>query len=171
MQLLSPRIRIVLMLVIWLTAAGALVFWLSSARVRHVALAGGPAGSETLALTMAIAEVLNEYNPGFRLRVFETGGSAENVRLLESGQIEFGTIQADTPVPDGVVGITTLYHDAYHLIVRADSSIHTFSDLRNHRVAIPPVTSGQFNSFWFLAKSLRAARGAVERPAYGRGGR
>lgn len=151
MQLLSPRIRIVLMLMIWLIAGGALVLWLSAARVAHVALAGGPAGSETLALTLAIATVLNESNTGFRIRVYESGGSTENVRLLTSGQIEFATIQADTPVSDGVVGVTSLYHDAYHLIVRADSNIQTFADLRNQRVAIPPASSGQFNSFWFLA--------------------
>jgi TRAP transporter TAXI family solute receptor len=151
LQLLSPRIRIMLMLVIWLIAGGALALWLSAARVSNVALAGGPAGSETLALTTAIAEVLNESNTGFRLRVFETGGGAENLHLLETGQVDFGTIQADTAAPDGVVGVTTLYHDAYHLIVRADSEIYSFSDLRDRRVAIPPASSGQFTSFWFLA--------------------
>ncbi|MEH6569986.1 MAG: TAXI family TRAP transporter solute-binding subunit [Halioglobus sp.] len=151
MQLFSSRVRIALMLLIWLIALGALVLWLSSARVAHVTVGGGPAGSETLALAQAIAEVLNASNAGFDMRVFETGGSAENMRLLKTGQIDFGTVQADTPVPEGIVGVTTLYSDAYHLIVQVDSGIHTFSDLRNHRIAIPPSSSGQFYSFWFLA--------------------
>jgi TRAP transporter TAXI family solute receptor len=139
------------MLVIWLLAIGALVLWLSSGKMARVAVGGGPAGSESLALTLAIAKVLNESNTGFQMRVFETGGSSENLHLLESGRIDLATIQADTPAPDGIVGVTRLYHDAYHLIVRADSNIFSFSDLRGHRIAIPPRTSGQFNSFWFLA--------------------
>ena len=151
MQLLSPRIRIILMLIIWLISLGALILWLSSAKTTRITVGGGPAGSESLALSMAVAKVLNESNTGFQMHVFETGGSTENLRLLESGQIDVATIQADTAVPDGVLGVTTLYQDAYHLIVRAQSDIYGFSDLRNRRIAIPPVTSGQFGSFWFLA--------------------
>jgi uncharacterized protein len=159
MQLLSPRVRIVLMLLIWLIAVGALVLWLSSGAKTRITVAGGPAGSETLNLTSSIAEVLNKSNTGFEMRVFETGGSTENLRLLESGKIDLATIQADTPTPEGVVGVTSLYEDAYHLIVRADSGIFHFPDLRAHRVAIPPVTSGQFNSFWFLASHFGLAQG------------
>jgi len=150
-QLLSPRVRVVLMLVIWLIAMGALALWLGSSRIQRVTIAGGPAGSETLALVTAIAEVLNETEQGFVLRVFESGGSSENLRLISSGRVDMGTIQADTPVPDGVSGVTILYGDAYHLIARDDAQIASFADLPGRRIAIPPKSSGQYNSFWFLA--------------------
>lgn len=140
------------MLVIWLIALGALVLWLGSSKVQRVTIAGGPAGSETLALVTAIAEVLNEAEQGFVIRVFESGGSSENLQLLSHGRIDMATIQADTPVPDGVSGVTVLYGDAYHLIARDDAEIANFSDLPGHRIAIPPKTSGQYNSFWFLAR-------------------
>ena len=152
MQLLSSRVRIVLMFVVWLIAMGALALWLGSSRVQRVTIAGGPAGSESLALVTAIAEVLNEADQGFVIRVFESGGSSENLRLLSRGRIDMGTIQADTPVPEGVSGVTVLYGDAYHLIARDDAEITSFSDLPGHRIAIPPKTSGQYNSFWFLAQ-------------------
>jgi len=151
-QLLSNRIRLILMLVIWLIALGALALWLSSSKVQRLTIAAGPAGSETLALLTAIAEVLNEVEPGLSVRVFESGGSSENLRLLSEGRVDMGTIQADTPVPDGVAGVSVLYRDAYHLIVRDDAQIGNFSDLPGHRVAIPSRSSGQYNSFWFLAK-------------------
>ena len=151
MQLLSPRMRIVLMIIIWLVAAFALALWLSSTRLPRVTVAGGPAGSETLALTQAIAEKFNQAGVGIRMMVFETGGSGENLRLMDSGRIDMWTIQADTPATDGIQGIATLYNDAYHLIVREDLAIESFADLPGHRVAIPPRASGQFNSFWFLA--------------------
>jgi TRAP transporter TAXI family solute receptor len=139
-------------LVIWLIAMGALALWLGSSRVQRLTIAGGPAGSETLALVTAIADVLNKEEQGFVIRVFESGGSSENLRLLSRGRIDMATIQADTPVPEGVSGVTVLYEDAYHLIARDDAEIASFSDLPGHRIAIPPKTSGQFNSFWFLAE-------------------
>ena len=152
MQLLSPRLRILLMMIIWLVALFALILWLGSSRLARITVAGGPAGSETLALTTAIAEAVNGSNPGFRMIVFETGGSTENLRLLENKRIDMGTIQADTAASDDVLGVATLYNDAYHLIARDDADIHGFADLPGHRIAIPPVTSGQFSSFWFLAQ-------------------
>ena len=152
MQLLSSRLRILLMAIIWLVAMVALVLWLGGSRLARVTIAGGPAGSETLALTQAIADALNEAEIGVRVMVFETGGSGENLRLLENGRIDMGTLQADTPASDSVLGITTLYSDAYHLIARDEAAILSFADLPGHRVAIPAVTSGQYDSFWFLAE-------------------
>jgi TRAP transporter TAXI family solute receptor len=140
------------MLIIWVVAIIALVLWLGASKVQRVTVAGGPAGSETLALTSAIAEVLNEAELGFLVMVFETGGSAENLLLLEERRIDLGTVQADTPTSDAVQGIATLYKDAYHLIVRDDANVQSFADLPGNRVAVPPISSGQFGSFWFLAE-------------------
>jgi uncharacterized protein len=152
LQLLSPRLRIALIIAIWLIAVFALLLWLGGTREHRVALAGGPAGSETLALTEAIADVLNEKQLGFRIVVFETGGSHQNVTLLEEKRVDLGTLQGDTPASDRISGVTTLYQDAYHLIVNDESGIQDFADMPGHRVAIPPASSGQFNSFWFLAE-------------------
>ena len=151
MQLLSPRLRVLLMIVVWLVAIFALILWLSGSRESRVTVAAGRAGSETLALTQAIAKEINETKLGIRMLVFETGGSAENLRLLDSGRVDMGTIQADTPSTDGVQGMTALYSDAYHLIAREEAGIQSFADLPGHRIAIPPASSGQFSSFWFLA--------------------
>ena len=83
------------------------------------------------------AQALNAEQLGFTLQVFETGGSAENLRLLEQRRIDVGTIQADTPASDGVLGLTTLYTDAYHLIARDDIGIDSFADLPGRRIALP----------------------------------
>jgi TRAP transporter TAXI family solute receptor len=143
--------RILLMIVIWSVAIFALFLWLAGSRLTRVTVAGGPAGSETLALTTAIGDAINRAELGIRVVVFETGGSAENVRLLDDGRVDLGTIQADVAATDGIQGVATLYQDAYHLIVRDDLGINTFADLPGHRVAVPSRSSGQFGSFWFLA--------------------
>ena len=158
MPLQPSRIRILLMIILWLVAMVALVLWLGQSRLVRVTVAGGPANSETFALATAIADALNDAELGFQMIVFETGGSRENIRLLDSRRIDMGTIQADTPASDGVLGVTTLYNDAYHLIARDDTGIQSFADLPGHRIAIPPITSGQFNSFWFIADHYGISR-------------
>jgi uncharacterized protein len=157
LQLISPRLRIVLIASVWFIALSALVLWLGASRVQRLAIAGGPAGSETLVLTEAIATILNDKNLGFRLMVYETGGSRQNLALLEKGRVDFAEIQGDTPTSDGVMGVTTLYQDAYHLITRGESGVGSFPELAGHRVATPPASSGQFNSFWFLARHFGIA--------------
>jgi TRAP transporter TAXI family solute receptor len=157
-NLLSSRLRLLLMIIIWMVALLALFLWIGGSRLERVTIAAGPAGSETLGLANAIAEVLNEAELGLKVMVFETGGSSENLRLLQQRRIDLGTLQADTPTSPTVQGVATLYKDAYHLIARDDAQILSFADLPGHRIAIPPVSSGQFDSFWFLAEHYGIAR-------------
>jgi len=63
------------------------------------------------------------------------------------------TVQADSPASNSVQCVATLYKDAYHLIARDEVGIQSFADLPGHRMAIPPATSGQSTSFWFLVES------------------
>ncbi len=161
MQLFSPRVRLLLMLIIWLFAIGGLALWLSASQVQRLAIGGGPAGSESLALTTAIAEVINDANIGLDVRVFETGGSYENLRLLEKNRIDMAEVQGDIHASDAVAGVMRLYQDAYHLVVRDASTIENFPDLAGHRVAIPPGSSGQFKSFWFLASHYGLSPGVL----------
>ena len=150
-----------LILSIWLFALGALLLWLSGNQKQSLTIAGGPAGSETLALSTAIADVINASAIGIRVRVFETGGSGENLQLLEKGRVDLAEIQADISTSDAVSGVMRLYQDAYHLIVNDLSTIADFSDLAGKRVAIPPVSSGQYKSFWFLAEHYGIAKASL----------
>ncbi len=151
-MLASRRIRLLVVLVLWVATVLALVLWLGGRQQHHLSIAAGPADSETFALMTAIADALNEMDNGLEISVFETGGTAENMELLESGQIDIATVQADSRIPEEAMAIARLYPDAYHLVVNADAGIKHFSDLRDHRVAIPPAASAQNASFWFLAE-------------------
>jgi TRAP transporter TAXI family solute receptor len=111
-----------------------------------------------LTLSHAIADTLNEADLGLKMSVFETGGSAENLRLLESRRVDMATLMTDTLGSDKISAIITLYSDAYHLIARDEAGILSFADLDGKRVAIPPQSSGQYQSFWFLADHYRLDR-------------
>ncbi len=151
MQLFSMRVRLLLMLIVWLIAFAGLALWLSASQVQRLAIGGGPAGSESLSLVTAIAEVINNADIGVEVSVFETGGSYENLRLLERNRLDMAEVQADVNTSDAISGVMRLYQDAYHLVVRDDTMIENFPDLAGYRAAIPPGSSGQFKSFWFLA--------------------
>jgi TRAP transporter TAXI family solute receptor len=153
--LASKRIRLLLVLVLWVATVLALALWLGGRQQHQLSIAAGPADSETFGLMTAIADSLNEMDNGLEISVFETGGTTENMELLESGQIDIATVQADSLIPEEALAIARLYPDAYHLVVNADADIKHFSDLRGHRVAIPPTSSAQNGSFWFLADHYR----------------
>jgi hypothetical protein len=77
-----------LVLVLWIATVLALVLWLGGRQEHHISIGAGPAESETFGLLTAIADVLNEMDNGLEISVFETGGTTENMELLETGQID-----------------------------------------------------------------------------------
>jgi TRAP transporter TAXI family solute receptor len=148
---MEGRIRYIVVGIVWVATLTAVLAWFLAGQQARLAIAAGPGNSESFRLATAIAAVFNRSNPNILVDVFETGGSGENVRLLESGHVDFATIQADTPLNENVSAVASLYHDAYQLIVNDSTAIRDFSDLAGHRVAIAPVGSGQNQSFWFVA--------------------
>jgi len=149
------RSRLFLVLVVWVATVLAAGLWISGHVDDRISIAAGPAESETFGLLQAVADVLNGMDNDLYIEVFETGGTAENMELLETGQIDIATVQADSVIPEEALGIARLYPDAYHLVVNDESGIGHFSDLRGKRVAIPPQASAQNASFWFLAEHYR----------------
>src|ERR1051326_8600725 len=85
-----------------------------------------------------------------------TPGSIENLRLIDSGQLESGFAQADlagwayTGVNVFAAGgplrhlraIASLFPEAAHLVVRAESQIHSLSDLKGKTVSLGEAGSG-----------------------------
>lgn len=145
------RVRLWVIVLVWAVLLGAGATWLLKSAPARIAIAAGPAESETFEIANAIAKVFREANPGIAVDVYETGGSTDNVRLIREGRVDLATVQADVRVTDEVQGVASLYHDAYQLIATAASGIRSFPDLAGHRVAIPPTQSGQNRSFWFVA--------------------
>lgn len=148
---MNNRARYLVVGLVWFATLAALLVWVLSAREDRLAIAAGPGNGESFRLATAIAEVFNEQGNAARIDVFETSGSAENARLLDSGLVDFATVQADTHLGGRVNAVASLYLDTYQLIVNAESDIQEFEDLAGQRVAIAPTGSGQNSSFWFVA--------------------
>jgi len=149
---MEGRLRLIVVAIVWVATLFAILAWVVSTREVRLSIAAGPRSGESFQLASAIAQVFNETVPNASIDVFETSGSAENARLLESGQVDVATMQADTHVHGGINALASLYFDAYQLIVTESSDIRSFDQLAGQRVAIGPAGSGQSSAFLFAAE-------------------
>lgn len=111
-----------------------------------------------------IANLFNTTMEGIKANAQATGGSAENLRLINSGDAELGTVQNDVSAYayegidsfDGEVinsfsVITSLYPEVIQLVARADAGIETIEDLAGKRVSVGAAGSGTyFNAIHLL---------------------
>jgi TRAP transporter TAXI family solute receptor len=149
---MSRFIRIFLIALLWVALLGGIAFWFGGRSVERLTIAAGPASGESFEVAVAIARVVEATYPGVQVDVYETQGSGENVRLVDSGQVDLAAVQSDSPITQDVRAVATLYGDAYQLVVTHDSGIQSFAELAGKRIAIPSAASGQNRSFWFLAQ-------------------
>lgn len=94
--------------------------------------------------------------PGLVAVAQATQGSLENIRLVASGQLESGFAQADLAgwayggsdlfAKEGAMPqlrtIGSLFPEALHIVVRADSPIHAIADLKGKRLSLGGLGSG-----------------------------
>lgn len=112
-----------------------------------------------------IANLFNTAIDGIKATAQATGGSAENLRLINAGDAELGTVQNDVAayafdgtdmfegeVIDTFSVVTSLYPEVIQLVARADSGITCLADLKGKRVSIGAAGSGTtFNAVHMLA--------------------
>jgi len=110
--------------------------------------------------------------PGLVAVAEATGGSVDNVHLVNGGQIESGFVQADLAAmayagigpfaDDGPMhrlrAIASLFPEALHIVVRVDSPIREVADLRGKTIAVGDQGSGTAAN----ARALLAAAGFGE---------
>ncbi|MFG2009550.1 TAXI family TRAP transporter solute-binding subunit [Micromonospora sp. NPDC048868] len=99
------------------------------------------------AFGQSLAAVLNRELPDVRASVVVTAASAENVRLVGSGEAELGFTQADVlpaapATHPSVVAVARVYDDLLHLVTTAGGPVRTLSDLRGRRVSVGAPGSG-----------------------------
>lgn len=104
-----------------------------------------------------IANLFNTAIEGVKANAQATGGTAENLRLIDAGDAELGTVQNDVSAyafegTDSFEGevinsfsvVTSLYPEVIQLVARADSGIETIEDLRGKRVSVGAAGSGTY---------------------------
>ncbi|WP_410654496.1 TAXI family TRAP transporter solute-binding subunit [Amycolatopsis sp. lyj-112] len=134
---------------------------LSGARVR---IAAGLKGGVYDKLAQPLADAWAAQLDAERPEVLETQGSPDNIARVRTGKADVAFVAADVATENtaGLAALARVHDDYLHVIVRADSSITSFAQLRGHKVAIGSPDSG----VEFLSKQLLKASGltgAVDR--------
>jgi len=89
--------------------------------------------------------------PDLKVKLEDSAGSQENVKLVATGKSDFAIAAADAvetyqqnhdPGADQLRGLARLYDDYVQLVVPADSDIRTVQDLKGKRVSIGVPNSG-----------------------------
>jgi TRAP transporter TAXI family solute receptor len=121
--------------------------------VKMVMATGGTAGTY-YPFGGAIAKIWNEKIPGMNVTVQTTGGSVENVRLTNKKEAELAIAQSDTldfaynakesfkEKLINVRAIAVLFPEIMQLVVRADSPIKSFMDLKGQKISVGAPGSG-----------------------------
>ena len=132
-----------------LVAGLALAVWQQS-RTEHLTLAAGASSGESYILGSALKTVVERHYPKIRMTLLETGGTVENLNMLEDGRAQLATAQADIPAGPKARSVAVLYDDTFQLLVPKQSQATSLVELESHRIALAQ-SGGQFQSFLHVA--------------------
>jgi uncharacterized protein len=143
--------KIILSIVIFVLSFFIIFKFIEVNKVYQLDFAAGAPRSESYILSQAIAQVVSANQPRIHINVIPTGGTVENIDLLEAATVQLATAQADVPSSSDIArSIAVLYRDLFLLIVKKNSEIHNFVDLKGKQIGLA-LTSGQFHSFLEVA--------------------
>lgn len=149
--------RTLLICAVFFMIAG-LTSTVSAADVKMVLATGGTAGTY-YPFGGAMAKIWNSKIPGMNVTAQATGASVENVRLVNRGEAELAIVQSDTIdfafnakeafkeklTKMSVLGV--LYPEVIQVVVRGDSKIDSFDDLKGMKIGVGAPGSGTEANF------------------------
>lgn len=110
---------------------------------------GDPLG-ESYILSEAIEKTVEAHHPKIQVELVATGGTSDNLRLLEAGEVDLATAQADVTPGASARTVAVLYRDLFQLVVKENSGINQFTDLSGKPIGLQQ-SGGQFRSFLEVA--------------------
>jgi TRAP transporter TAXI family solute receptor len=118
-------------------------------QITQITMAASGSG-DSFKMAEAIAEVVHNIYPKTQIKIRSTAGSVESMSLLDSDDVDFAMVQADTEATNKAQLVSILYYDLFQIFVRQDSDIQDISGIIGKKIAIAKSTSGQYKSFWSL---------------------
>lgn len=128
----------------------AILWFHDSKKVHTLVLATGEEEGQYYAFSQALSKVINNHDNRIKIKVIQSKGSQENLKLLQQKKAQLALIQNDTIVDGSTKAVAFLFPEVFHLMVRQDSQIDNVSDLEGKRIALMPKGSGSYNLFWAL---------------------
>jgi TRAP transporter TAXI family solute receptor len=136
------------------------LIWLNVDRApEKIRLAGGPEGGTFIVYTKGLANLLQQENPEWQIKVNNSAGSVANLKAINAGKVSLALVYAADAylgsqgllnnLPARLTNVQALgrvYGSTAQLVVLKDSIIETPEDLVNRRVAIGSPGSGAAHS-------------------------
>jgi uncharacterized protein len=122
------------------------VVLVQQSKTEHLTLAAGASSGESYILGSALKTVVERHYPRIRITLLETGGTVENLQMLEDGRAQLATAQSDILPGPKARALAVLYDDTFQLLVPKDSQPQSLVDLQGRRIALAQ-SGGQFQSF------------------------
>ena len=116
-------------------------------KVQTVTIATNTKSSDEYRAVQAIAKVVNSSSDKLEIAIIETGGTAENIELLDAGLVDMCTMQGDYQAGRNTQLVSNLFMDVFQIIKQKDLEIDDISELVNKRIAISTESDAEFNSF------------------------
>jgi len=140
--------------VLTIGAAGAV-----GAAGNNLVLATGGTAGTYYPFGGAMAKIWNAKIPGMNMTAQATGASVENVRLVNRGEAELAIVQSDTidfafnakeafkEKLTKMSALAVLYPEVIQVVVRGDSKIDSFDDLKGMKIGVGAPGSGTEANF------------------------
>lgn len=135
---------------------------------KRIVFGGGPAGGtfQIVANAMQVYDPIKEIE-GYNIQAQSSAGSVENLRKINSGKSDFGTVYSghvwlgrnglmknDAKKYEDVLAVAYLYGAPAQLVVKADSGIKSCKDLAGEKVGVGNAGSGAFANCELLFSHL-----------------
>lgn len=125
----------------------------SAAEKRFISIGTAPPGGAFFVVGGALGEVLDQYGPGWEVTSEATKGSQENIRRLDSGELDIAILNAavtyfavrgegswDRPYP--LQAVMTLAPNVAMFITPQKSGVRSIADIRGRRAVVGPAGAG-----------------------------
>lgn len=131
-----------------------LVFAFSASAATFINIATGTTGGTYYPVGAGMAKVWNSSIKDMRANAQSTGGTAQNIALIEKGEAEVGFAdglyffayegkgQFEGKAQKFLRGLVPLYAEPIHFMVAKGSGINSIADLKGKRVSVGAVGSG-----------------------------
>jgi TRAP transporter TAXI family solute receptor len=146
-----------------LLAVAAVVLSGATASAEELRIGTASLGGAFYPMGQSISNLVNAYaGDGISMVPVVTGGSVENPRLIDSGEVEIAITNNNLAVlasagkgpystgPIDIGAVAALHPSVLHMIVLDGSDIQTIEDLKGKRVAVGPAGGGTLGFLNFL---------------------
>ena len=153
MTMMMTRHRFLLLAALVASACGGSDSTSSPGDRRFVSIGTAPPGGAFFVVGGALGEVLNEHGPGWEVTSEATKGSRENIRRLDSGELDVALLNAaityfavrgeggwEKSYP--LQSVMTLAPNVAMFITPESSGIRSIAGLRDKRVVVGPAGAG-----------------------------